>query len=77
MVTRDGFAFIYFQSQYDTTLFFLFRTYSYDACVRRPGSSRGAWSSWYLQVVSLHVIMDLYDISASITLFCFLLLPYG
>ena len=29
---REGLAFVYFQSRYDTTLFFLFRTYPYYAC---------------------------------------------
>ena len=42
------------KSQYDTTLFLLFRTHLFD-CVH-AASWRG---SWYLQVVSLHLIMDL------------------
>ena len=54
---HEGFAFIYFQSQYDTALFFLFRTYLCNACMRRPGGFPGAWRLW--QVVSLHLILDL------------------
>ena len=27
--------------------------------MRRPGCFPGAWSSWHLQVVSLHLVMDL------------------
>ena len=43
---------IFFQSQYDTALFLLFRTYLFDACMLRPGCFPGAWSSWHLQVIS-------------------------
>ena len=39
---HEGFAIVYLQSQYDTTPFFLFRTYLYDARMRRPGCCPGA-----------------------------------
>ena len=38
---------------HDTTLSFLFRTYSYDPCMLRPGCFPGAWNYWHLQVVGL------------------------
>ena len=37
------------------SLFLLFRKCPYDTCMRRPGCFLGAWSSWHLQVVSLHL----------------------
>ena len=43
------------------------QTLSFDACLRLPDCVSGAWSSWHLHVVSVHLIMDL---SASFTLFC-------
>ena len=37
----------------------VFRTCLRDACTARPGCFPGAWSSWQLQVVSLHLFLDL------------------
>ena len=59
LVMREGITFIYFQSQYDTTLLFLFRTYLYDACVRRQGCFVEHGALGILRVVSLHLILDL------------------
>ena len=39
-----------------TTLSFLLHNFLYDACMRRPGSFAAAWSSWHLQVISLHSV---------------------
>ena len=60
LVMREDCAFIYFQSQHDIcNTFFLFCTSWYDVYMRRPGCFPGAWSSWhFLQVVSLHLILD-------------------
>ena len=69
-ITRKGFSCIS-----NTALFLLFRTYSYDACVQRLDCFPGTWSSWHLQVVSLH-LLNYGPLSASFALFCFFFYEY-
>ena len=69
LAMREGIAATSFQSQHDTTLFFIFRTYLYDACMQRPGCFPGAWRSWHLQVVNLHLITDLCQLHFTLVLF--------
>ena len=55
-VTRERFAIIsnfnkIKRCPFSPSFFYVFRT-----CMRHPGCSPGAWSSWHLQVVILHLV---------------------
>ena len=52
--------------------FFLRPFYAFHTCMRRPGCFPGAWSSWSLQVVSLH-LKAWTSLSASVVRILFIL----
>ena len=55
-VMCEGFAFISNSIRYSTALSLRpFSMYFVHTCMRRPGCFLGAWSSWRLHVVSLHL----------------------
>ena len=65
-----------FYTKYRSRVFYVLSLYLYDPRMRRLSGlySPGAWSSWHLQVVSLHLIIDLLSAASSTHCFCFLLL---